>query len=93
MADDPVTLFTFDAEKRDFLRTSTTVKDANGVRAVGTWLGQKSPAYEAVMAGKAYNGAAEDSRHAVFHRLFPDRRQIVECHQHSFRGHQAIHRL
>jgi methyl-accepting chemotaxis protein len=71
MADDPVTLFTFDAEKRDFLRTSTTVKDANGVRAVGTWLGQKSPAYEAVMAGKAYNGAAEILGTQYFTVYFP----------------------
>lgn len=71
MADDPITLFTYNAAKRDFLRTSTTVKTANGGRAVGTWLGQSSAAYDAVMAGKPYNGAADILGTQYFTVYFP----------------------
>lgn len=42
----------------DFLRVSTSLKKADGSRAVGTFLGQKSPAYEPIMQGKSYVGIA-----------------------------------
>ncbi len=71
MADDPITLFTYDPAKRDFLRTSTTVKTANGGRAVGTWLGRNSAAYDTVMAGKPYNGAADILGTQYFTVYFP----------------------
>jgi methyl-accepting chemotaxis protein len=71
MADDPITLFTYDPAKRDFLRTSTTVKTANGGRAVGTWLGRNSAAYDAVMAGEPYSGAADILGTQYFTVYFP----------------------
>ncbi len=71
MADDPITLFTFDPAKRDFLRTSTTVKDANGVRAVERGLARTAPPMSAVMEGKSYNGAATILGKQYFTVYFP----------------------
>jgi methyl-accepting chemotaxis protein len=42
----------------DFLRVSTSLKKADGSRAVGTFLGKKSPAYAPIMEGKDYIGTA-----------------------------------
>ncbi len=38
------------------LRISTTVKNANGERAVGTYIPSSSPIYQAIKSGKIYNG-------------------------------------
>lgn len=43
----------------DFFRVSTSLKKADGSRAVGTFLGKKSPAYKPVMAKKTYTGIAK----------------------------------
>ncbi len=56
---EPVTVFAFDPQKDDFVRISTTVKKADGSRAVGTLLGKSSPAYQAVRSGTTYAGAAD----------------------------------
>lgn len=72
----PVTLFSYDKEKNDFQRTSTTVKTAEGNRAIGTWLGQKSPAFDVVKSGKVYNGAADILGTPYFTIYFP----IVDGH-------------
>ncbi|NLC28176.1 MAG: methyl-accepting chemotaxis protein [Campylobacteraceae bacterium] len=42
----------------DFLRVSTSLKKADGSRAVGTFLGKKSPAYAPILEGKTYVGTA-----------------------------------
>ena len=42
----------------DFVRVATSVKKADGNRAVGTKLGQAHPAYATLMQGKAYRGMA-----------------------------------
>jgi methyl-accepting chemotaxis protein len=59
MTGGPVTLFAYDPEKKDYVRRSTTVKKADGTRAIGTWLGAKSPAYAPIERGEAFNGAAD----------------------------------
>ncbi len=42
----------------DFLRVSTSLRKADGSRAFGTMLGRTHPAYEALINGQAYRGAA-----------------------------------
>lgn len=42
----------------DFLRVTTSLKNAQGERAIGTLLGKKHPGYQQLMAGKAYMGEA-----------------------------------
>ncbi|MCE1247184.1 MAG: methyl-accepting chemotaxis protein [Firmicutes bacterium] len=42
----------------DFVRISTSVKKADGSRAVGTALGKEHPAYASIMEGKSYSGKA-----------------------------------
>ncbi|UOD32909.1 Cache 3/Cache 2 fusion domain-containing protein [Massilia violaceinigra] len=42
----------------DFVRVATSVKKADGARAVGTNLGKTHPAFESVMQGKSYRGMA-----------------------------------
>ncbi|WP_308609567.1 methyl-accepting chemotaxis protein [Massilia aquatica] len=42
----------------DFVRVATSVKKADGARAVGTNLGKTHPAFERVMQGKSYRGMA-----------------------------------
>jgi methyl-accepting chemotaxis protein-2 (aspartate sensor receptor) len=42
----------------DFVRTTTSVKRADGTRAVGTFLGQQHPGYAALLAGRSYSGKA-----------------------------------
>ncbi|HEY0062140.1 MAG TPA: Cache 3/Cache 2 fusion domain-containing protein, partial [Telluria sp.] len=42
----------------DFVRVATSVKKADGSRAVGTRLGSKHPAYATLMEGKTYRGMA-----------------------------------
>lgn len=42
----------------DFIRVSTSLKNENGERAMGTLLGKTSPAYESIMSQKNYVGNA-----------------------------------
>ncbi|QLE86205.1 methyl-accepting chemotaxis protein [Shewanella sp. Scap07] len=50
------TVFVKDGD--DFLRISTSLKKADGKRALGTYLGQKHPGYNALMRGDVYEGYA-----------------------------------
>ncbi|HYD15944.1 MAG TPA: methyl-accepting chemotaxis protein, partial [Hyphomicrobium sp.] len=71
MTGEPFTLFAYNTEKDDFVRTSTTVKSADGKRAIGTWLGKGSAAYAPVKSGSAYNGAADILGTPYFTIYFP----------------------
>lgn len=51
------TIFVKDGE--DFVRVSTSLKDKEGKRVLGTKLGVKHPAYAAVLEGKEYTGLVE----------------------------------
>ena len=42
----------------DFVRITTSLKNAKGERAIGTLLGRQHPAYASVSAGKSYSGRA-----------------------------------
>lgn len=50
------TVFARDGD--DFVRVSTSLKKQNGDRAIGTYLGKKSPAYQPIMSGNSYKGKA-----------------------------------
>jgi methyl-accepting chemotaxis protein len=52
------TVFRYDAAKNDFLRLSTSVKKADGTRAIGTVLGNKGVVFPVIMEGKVYRGVA-----------------------------------
>jgi methyl-accepting chemotaxis protein len=52
------TIFGWDEAQQDFVRMTTTILDEKGERILGTVLGKTSPAYESVVAGKAYFGEA-----------------------------------
>jgi methyl-accepting chemotaxis protein len=52
------TLFAFDAQKNDFVRMSTSIKRADGSRAVGTVLGNQGKVFPVIMRGEAYRGIA-----------------------------------
>ena len=52
------TIFGWDEAQQDFVRMTTTIRDAQGERILGTVLGQASAAYAPVMAGQAYFGEA-----------------------------------
>ncbi|MFC0178504.1 methyl-accepting chemotaxis protein [Thorsellia kenyensis] len=49
----------FVKDGNDFVRVSTSLKNKEGKRVLGTKLGVKHPAYEAVMQGKEYTGVVE----------------------------------
>ncbi|SET39170.1 methyl-accepting chemotaxis protein [Thorsellia anophelis] len=51
------TIFVKDGD--DFVRISTSLKDKDGKRVLGTKLGVKHPAYELVLQGKEYTGLVE----------------------------------
>ena len=55
---EPATVFVYDAAGDDFIRTTTSVKKADGTRAIGTALDKSSPASEAVRHGRTYIGEA-----------------------------------
>ncbi|PPK61035.1 methyl-accepting chemotaxis sensory transducer with Cache sensor [Malaciobacter marinus] len=42
----------------DFVRVTTSLKRPDGSRTLGTFLGEKSPAYDVIMSGKKYFGTA-----------------------------------
>jgi methyl-accepting chemotaxis protein len=52
------TVFRFDAAKNDFVRLSTSVKKADGSRAVGTVLGNQGVVFPVIMSGEVYMGVA-----------------------------------
>ncbi|MCA0401107.1 MAG: Cache 3/Cache 2 fusion domain-containing protein [Proteobacteria bacterium] len=52
------TIFRWQEDKKDFIRVATTVKKADGSRAVGTYLGQGGAVYPVMMAKRAYRGPA-----------------------------------
>ncbi|WP_370675418.1 methyl-accepting chemotaxis protein [Pleomorphomonas sp. PLEO] len=52
------TIFAYDATKDDFTRVTTSIKKADGSRAVGTDLGKSSPAYAAIKEGHSFTGKA-----------------------------------
>ncbi len=54
---DVATIFIKDGN--DFKRITTNIKKENGERAVGTFLGKDSAAYDKVVSGKMYLGKAE----------------------------------
>jgi methyl-accepting chemotaxis protein len=53
------TIFSYDKEKKDFFRITTSVKKADGSRAIGTALGRDGPVFPVVMQGGVYRGEAE----------------------------------
>jgi methyl-accepting chemotaxis protein len=52
------TVFRFDAGKNDFVRLSTTVRKADGSRAVGTVLGNTGIVFPVIMKGEVFKGIA-----------------------------------
>jgi methyl-accepting chemotaxis protein len=52
------TIFRWDAARGDYMRVTTSVKRADGSRAVGTALGTSNPVFAAVRAGKVFLGEA-----------------------------------
>jgi len=43
----------------DFMRVSTSLKKADGSRALGTFLGKTHPGYQALISGQEYEGYAK----------------------------------
>lgn len=73
---EPATIFGYDERSNDFVRLATTVNKGEGGRAVGTFLGKQSAAYEPIRRGRAYSGRAEilgvsyyTDYHPIFDRL------------------------
>lgn len=54
-----VTATIFVKEKNDFLRISTNIKKENNARAIGTYLGKSSAAYQPVISKNRYLGSAK----------------------------------
>jgi methyl-accepting chemotaxis protein len=52
------TVFRLDAARNDFVRLSTSVKKADGTRAIGTVLGNTGVVFPVIMKGEVYNGRA-----------------------------------
>lgn len=53
------TVFRYDAAKNDFIRLTTSVKKADGSRAIGTMLGSAGVVFPAIMRGEIYKGIAQ----------------------------------
>lgn len=53
-----ITATVFTLENKDFIRTITNIRKEDGQRAVGTYLGKDSAAYEPVMSGNRFLGNA-----------------------------------
>ena len=54
-----VTYFQFNPETAELKRLMTSIRGADGARAVGTNLDPEGPAYQALLAGKVYTGDAD----------------------------------
>lgn len=52
------TIFAFDPDENDFIRRTTNIIKPSGERAVGTYLGEASAAYEPIMDGRLFLGTA-----------------------------------
>jgi methyl-accepting chemotaxis protein len=52
------TIFRYEADKNDFVRLTTSVKKADGTRAIGTVLGNTGVVFPVIMRGEVYNGRA-----------------------------------
>jgi methyl-accepting chemotaxis protein len=52
------TVFRYEPEKNDFVRLTTSVKQANGTRAIGTYLGNQGVVFPYIMRGEVYRGVA-----------------------------------
>ncbi len=52
------TIFAYDPAKDDFTRVTTSIKKADGSRAIGTDLGKTSPAYAPLKQGHSFTGQA-----------------------------------
>ncbi|GAA4497797.1 methyl-accepting chemotaxis protein [Pseudaeromonas paramecii] len=57
-ADNGVVATLFVRQGNDFARISTSLRDQQGQRVVGSWLGDKHPAHAALLAGQPYLGRA-----------------------------------
>ena len=53
------TIFSYNKEKDEFFRVATSIKTADGSRAIGTALGRSGPVFPVVMRGGIYRGEAE----------------------------------
>jgi methyl-accepting chemotaxis protein len=53
------TVFKFEPEKNDFIRLTTSVKKADGTRAVGTYPGNQGVVFPVIMRGEVYRGVAQ----------------------------------
>lgn len=53
-----ITATVFTSQDDDFIRTITNIKKNDGSRAIGTFLGKASAAYEPVMSGRRFLGSA-----------------------------------
>jgi methyl-accepting chemotaxis protein len=52
------TIFKYEPDKNDFQRLSTSVKKADGTRAIGTYLGNQGVVFPVIMRGEVYRGVA-----------------------------------
>ncbi|MGF1606438.1 MAG: methyl-accepting chemotaxis protein [Rhodothalassiaceae bacterium] len=59
MTGEMITLFAFDAAAGDFIRVSTNIRQSDGERATGTWLGSDGAVYAAAIQGQVYRGEAD----------------------------------
>ncbi|MEM8551609.1 MAG: methyl-accepting chemotaxis protein [Pseudomonadota bacterium] len=58
LTNETATIFAYDVHRRDFVRRTTNILTPDNSRAVGTYLGNQSAAYEPNMAGETYFGQA-----------------------------------
>lgn len=65
------TIFVRDGE--DFVRISTSLKKEDGSRAIGTALDKTHPAYQKILAGETYRGAARLFGHDYYTKYVPIR--------------------
>lgn len=75
-----ITATIFKREGDDFVRVVTSIKDAYGKRAIGTFLGKDSKAYRPIMNGKKYIGEAKILGReyiAVYKPYFDDSGKVI----------------
>lgn len=77
---EPITIFAYDAAKRDFVRVSTTMRKADGSRAIGTLLGTASPAFIPVSEGRRYLGQADilgQPHYTIYEPIFDSAGRVI----------------
>jgi methyl-accepting chemotaxis protein len=70
----------FSREKEDFVRIATSIRGADGKRAIGTFLGKESAAYTPVMSKKTYIGQADilgEPYFTVYDPVLDDSNQVI----------------